>query len=450
MMVILTLPLKCSLLVLLLLVLFAPNVVAYAPENTVTTPQKNTAQVNKKTSVLKAVPVVCDFDKLRAFQSYDPATGKWSAIEGFETVDILEDAKVQREERYVYRSFWAYDVVTGCWHKVDILDHGYRLGKLTDAGKPEATIVPKKSSEFWKNWAWGVSVGAGPTWYQNKIDDCIVKERDGVFFLQTSKGEQDEKSYKINWFGAGYTACGAPEAASQGKLDIRTTGTRRNLTFKGTGLNIPLKLFTHYTLLKRLRVGAGCEFEINHLKELTLEGGASSLKLFNVQPGHEWFYNIAWFGLIGFKVFHEPHQDVIVDFQWGKNYNMGATLKHPFGGQNHLYSGWLLGAGVAYERKLTNHFRLLTRFSGKWKRHDDTPSSINAAGASIKLHQIALHLDLGIQVSLGRDTEVDASTQTPGLAHDSGATEDRTATQKNRRQQAVKTLRTTPKAKSGS
>lgn len=52
--------------------------------------------------------VVRDFDKLKAFQSYDPAIGKRSTIEGFEMVNIIEDTTVQREGRYI--SPWLLDV----------------------------------------------------------------------------------------------------------------------------------------------------------------------------------------------------------------------------------------------------------------------------------------------------------------------------------------------------
>jgi hypothetical protein len=91
------------------------------------------------------------------------------------------------------------------------------------------------------------------------------------------------------------------------------------MVFTGIGCNIPIKLFAHYTFLKRLRVGTGCEFEINHVKELTPKANTFTPKPFNVQLDHEWFYNIAWFVLIGFKVLHEPHQDVAVDLQVGRN-----------------------------------------------------------------------------------------------------------------------------------
>jgi hypothetical protein len=74
------------------------------------------------------IPVERNFNKLRDFYSYDPATDKWSTIEDFDTVEILEDPNDLRAERYLYYEFWAYDMITRYWHKVDIRDHGYKLG----------------------------------------------------------------------------------------------------------------------------------------------------------------------------------------------------------------------------------------------------------------------------------------------------------------------------------
>lgn len=58
------------------------------------------------------------------------------------------------------------------------------------------------------------------------------------------------------------------------------------------------------------------------------------------------------------------HRDAMVDLQLGSNYSVGITLKHLFGGKAVLDDGWLLGAGIAYGRKLNNYFRLLMPFVG--------------------------------------------------------------------------------------
>jgi hypothetical protein len=431
-----TLALKRFFGALLVVLLFVQSAAAHKAANQVTQSKKGITQAHNSRSSPSGpgyLPVIRDFDKLRVFQSYDPATNKWSAVEDFETVDILEETTMRREDRYIYRSFWAYDVEKACWHKVDIRDYGYKLGKMAATARSEETpeAAPQKSSGFWENWTLGLRAGAGPTWYTNKLAHCIVKERDGAFFLQTEQGDQDKKSYKINWFGAGYTAHGDPLAGSQGALGIGQVKTDDKIVFKGTGWNIPITLFTHYTFFNRFRLGAGCTLEVNHLKELIPKGDTSYLQPFKIPLDYQWFYNIGWFGLLGFKVIHEPHQDIVVDLQLGRNYNTGATLKNIFGKTGHFYDGWLLGVGVAYERKLSDHFRLLTRVSGDYKIHDDTPSGIGNSRASIKLNQLVLHLDLGIQVSFGKNTkEKDAKTEELGINHDTAA-EDRARSKSN-------------------
>ena len=121
----------------------------------------------------------------------------------------------------IYHSFWAYDVTAKCWHKVDIRDHGYKLGKLASAENTTEGKASSKSSSFWKNLAIDVRIGTGPTFYRNEITQYHVIDREGKdFFLQTSGGKAAKESYKINWFGAGYTKLGDPRAGSKGLLDI--------------------------------------------------------------------------------------------------------------------------------------------------------------------------------------------------------------------------------------
>ena len=127
----LNLSLKRALLALFF-VFVAQDVAAYKPARTASKAKKSTAKANNDTATAgaEAIPIERDFDTIRGFQSYDPATDKWSTIEDFDTVDILEDTTAQRADRYIYHSFWAYDAVTRRWHKVDIRDYGYKLGQL--------------------------------------------------------------------------------------------------------------------------------------------------------------------------------------------------------------------------------------------------------------------------------------------------------------------------------
>ncbi len=223
------LALKCVLLALLF-GLFARDAAAYRATNPVTQSKKKTVQAHKNVSSSGAMPVVRDFDKLRSFKSYDPATNKWSTIEDFETVDILEDTTVQREDQYIYHSFWAYDAVKDCWHKVDVRGYGYELGQIATTAKTEETpeAAPQKSPGFWKKLSLGLRVGAGATFYKNIMAHCTITECDETFFLQSKQSKKDKTSYKINWFGAGYTQCGDPLTGSEGALSIRVASWRAN------------------------------------------------------------------------------------------------------------------------------------------------------------------------------------------------------------------------------
>ena len=417
----LNLSLKRALLALFF-VFVAQDVAAYKPARTASKAKKSTAKANNDTATAgaEAIPIERDFDTIRGFQSYDPATDKWSTIEDFDTVDILEDTTAQRADRYIYHSFWAYDAVTRRWHKVDIRDYGYKLGQLAATEVTQAATSeekPEEPSGFWKHWALGLRAGSGSTFYDNRIGHLKITEVNGRFFLQTAQQEKEQKSNEIHWFGKGYGLTGDPLDGNTGALEVNQATSRqvnevksgKKIVFKGQGWNIPITLFTHYTLFKRFRLGAGFALEINHLKELAPKEEATNLRVFKVQLGHEWFYNMAWFGLLGFKVIHEPHQDILVDLQVGRNYNLGADLHILSERENYIYDGWLFGAGVAYERKLNNYFRFVTRLSGDWKTHDDTPPDVQGTDAFITLNQIAVHLELGIHVTFGKDTAKDAN-----------------------------------------
>ena len=381
------------------------NATAHKSTNAVTKAQKRCHQgPHRPLSSTEPIPVRRDFDQLRVFQSYDPATDTWTKIEDFEAVDILEDAAEQREDRYIYYSFWAYDAAKNCWHKVDIRDHGYRLGGIAAIESTEhAETAPHKSSSFWKTLAFGCSLGTGPTFYHNKITRCRITERDGIFFLQTAPEAQNKEGYRMNWFGAGYQKTDDLRNGSPGDVSIQDAGGE--IVFKGVGWNIPITLLTHYTFFKRCRLGAGCTFEINHLRKLAPKKGATVLGPFTVQQEHAWFYHMGWFGMAGLKIIHEPHQDVIVDVRIGQNYNAGATPRHLLGKKRYVDQGWLLGVGVAYEHRLNSYFRLLLRLAGDWKRHNGTPPDIHASPPLVKLHPVAVHLDLGVHVSFGKDIE---------------------------------------------
>ena len=366
-----------------------------------------------------------DFDKIRESHSYDPATGKWSSIEDFETVEILEDTTQQREGRYIYYSFWAYDAAKKRWYKVDIRDYGYkyRLGtKSLISETAQSETAPEEEEDKdrvsrWKNLGLSCSLGGGATLYNNDINNLQLIERDGDYFLQAQDDELKDKAHFIRWFRDSYEKQDRflKQSVSYGSQTIKRVLIGKKFGFRGIGANIPITLALHYTFFKRLRIGAGSNFEINYLKKLATTGDASHIRDLALQE--PWLYNLKWFGLLGFKIVRKPTQAWILDTQIGSVYDAGSRLKMLFKKRQYLHSNWYISIGVGYEKKLNNYFKLMTRLSGDYKRYKDTASFLS--NDSVTLSQPALHLEVGITLNFAKDTEgnqieaVDESTQ-PG------------------------------------
>lgn len=356
-----------------------------------------------------------DFDTIREFQSYEPSEDKWYEIEKFKAVEILKDPKEKREDEYIHRGFWAYDEVTKRWYKVDIAKYGYERKKLPAiaARRAKAKSSKKASSTggFWKNLTLGIRGGAGGTFHIVRPNKFGVTAEGKKYYLQTAQQEsqKERKGYKPGWFGDVYTArVSLPAKQKKGKdgkwsnnNDLKTVKNDSKIVLRGEGLSIPITAFTHYTFFKRVRLGGGAELEINHLKKLMPKEDADQLSAFDVQLDHEWFYNIAWFGLLGIRM----SQDFFLDLQVGQNYNVGADLQRWIDKQTYIYDGWLFGMGVTHEYKLNNYFKWVTRVGADWKLSDDTPQDIQDGSSSIGLHQISGHLDLGIQFNFGKNVE---------------------------------------------
>lgn len=378
-----------------------------------------------------------DFDKIRESQSYDPATDKWSSIEDFETVEILEDTTQQRPDRYIYYSFWAYDAAKKRWYKVDIRDYGYkyRLGakNLTSEtaqsetapqeeedkarARARAKAKAKDRDSGWKNLGLSFSLGGGATLYNNDINNLQLIERDGDYFLQAQDDELKAEACFIRWFRDRYEKRSnfLKQPVSYGSQTIKRVPIGKKFGFQGRGINIPITLALHYTFFKRLRMGAGSNLEINYLKKLATTGDASHIRDLALQE--PWLYNLKWFGLIGFKIVRKPTQAMILDAQIGSVYDAGSRLKMLLKKREYLHSNWYISIGVGYEKKLNNYFKLMTRLSGDYKRYKDTASF--PSNGSVTLSQPALHLEVGITFNFAQDTEgneteaADESTQ-PG------------------------------------
>ncbi|MEL6412704.1 MAG: hypothetical protein AAFQ08_01105, partial [Bacteroidota bacterium] len=296
------------------------------------------------------------------------------------------------------------------WYKVDIRDYGYLLrgvsGEATASAKKEEELKEKpkkKPFRFWKNLILSLRAGGGMTFYNNTLHNLYLEERDGSFYVQTvgAFNTKQGEGYLMRWFGD--VPVRKRRFTKKRPDNPIVAPPEPQAFFTGTGWNFPITLTMHYTFFNRLRLGGGAMLEINQLKELTPQGGASGkVDKFTAAKEHIWFYNMNWLGLAAFKIIHQPRYDVLIDFQIGSNYNTGIHLKKLFTENTYAYAGIIYSAGLSYERRLNNHFRFLTRLSGDLKFHQDAPVGGDST-AHVDYRQIALHLEVGINFSFGKE-----------------------------------------------
>lgn len=357
-----------------------------------------------------AGPAEKDFDKIREFASYDPATDKWSAIEDFQAVEILEATTPQREDSYLYYSFWAYDMRLKRWHKVDISRYGYARGSESAPGPSVAATTDPgpdqdhrhKARNWWRHIGISCHLGMGATRYQNNLVDLQLIERDGQYFLQTRAGEQQDRAYWIRWFYKNYEAK-ERFSVTHAAYDARTHRKipfDKQVFFRGVGASTPLTLALHYTCFKRLRLGVGSSLTFHYLKQLTRRGDVADTSTYTLP--NPWIANVKWFGLVDFAIIRNRSYTVHITTTLGNIYDVGSAWATSWQTRQYLYTHRCGSAGLSYEQRLNGYCKFVTYLAGEYKQYVDKQPF--APEGMVKLSQPALHLGVGITAHLGKDT----------------------------------------------
>jgi hypothetical protein len=357
----------------------------------------------------KGARIEKDFDKVRDYQSYDPITKTWSAIEDFKRVAILTDTTQQPAEEYLYYSFWAYDPIRKQWKRVDIRNYGYE--------RPDkATKKPKKPFFFWRNFGMSLSTGGGGTYYSNTVQNLnlMVRKGENEYFLQSTSNTDkiQGKAYRIRWFTNTYSKITGIK--NDGVVHDENSFEEiegKKVQFKGFGFNIPFLLNFHYTFFERLRIGMGSNFTVNYLKSLSIQ----DLTYTAEKP---WFYHIKWFGMVGYKVFRRGLHTVLVDTQLGTTYDLGNEPIKNF--TKFINNAFYANLGVAHERRLNDFLSFFYRLSGEWKQFENK-DEFNTEAASVRLLQPALYLEAGLTINFGRQKPLKVKEGEP-LATEGGPT----------------------------
>jgi heme-degrading monooxygenase HmoA len=364
-------------------------------------------------------PVEKEFDKIRKYQSYDPATNIWSRIEEFKTVEILEDTSVHRNEHYIYYSFWAYDSQQKKWKRVDIRDYGYKYGKHIPVIKPNPEAIieehieeekdtdKKKKQGFWKNVGLTFAAGGGATYfhYQANNLDLWIKHGEKKYYLQPSNstGSDEDQAHLIKWFDERYTrgfGFKQPDTVVHDGRSMPHVANKGNLYFRAWGFNIPITLGLHYTFFNKLRIGAGGNFEIHYVKSIKPAGDATGYA--NYEVPNPWSYNAKPFGTLAYKVFQKDKNAVVLDTQVGIVVDLGTSVRKNKAGwvrSPKLYAS----LGVAHERKINDYFKFFYRLAVDWKKYKD--KDFRPSNASVDIYQPAVHLEIGAILNFGRDVE---------------------------------------------
>lgn len=333
------------------------------------------------------------FNKIRKFDSYDPATATWSTIEDFETVTILDDTSQKIENSYVYNSFWAYDSSKEQWHKVDISAYGYRLYEQDDQRRGEKKYLLRR---FLRNLAINFNAGAGATFYKASLSNFNLIKQGEKFYIQATNN--DAVVYEPRWLAEANSR--VEGFASQDDDIIKRDGEVPD--FKNVGLSVPLTPSLHYTLFKKVRIGGGGTLEINFLQKLKPSSSKGELGDFKTSGNKH--YNVKYFGLLGYNITQRPDYSLVLDSQIGESFNLGEDVGVLFKKDvTYLHRGLFFNIGIGYERNITKYFRLLTRLAyevknpeNKFKDHPD---------GSVKIGQSAIYLQVGISFNLAKDIE---------------------------------------------
>ncbi|MHB9147709.1 MAG: hypothetical protein ACYC2U_04745 [Candidatus Amoebophilus sp.] len=379
----------------------------------------------KKESIASAIdktkePVEKEFDKIRKYHSYDPATNIWSRIEEFKTVEILEDTSIHRDEHYIYHSFWAYDSQQKKWKRVDIRDYGYRYGKYIPTVQPSTKAIAaeeegnkeekednKKKQGFWKNVGLTFAVGGGATYfhYQANNLDLWIKRGENKYYLQTSNSSdtKQDKAHSIEWFDRKYKrglTFTQRDSVVHDDRSLTQVVNKGNLYFQAWGASIPITLGLHYTFFNRLRIGAGSNLGIHYVKHVKLKGDASGYA--DYEAPNPWSYNIKPFGALAYKVFQKDKNAIVIDTQAGAVFDLGTSPVKNF--TKFIRLGFYASLGVAHERKLNDYFKFFYRLAIDWKQYKDK-NIFHPTNASVDIYQPAVHLEIGTILNFGRDTD---------------------------------------------
>ncbi|MCP3659549.1 MAG: hypothetical protein GY830_04190 [Bacteroidetes bacterium] len=360
------------------------------------------------------------FDEIKEFYSYDPVTGKWSKIEDFETVELLESRKEKRKEEYIYKDFWAYDYKTRQWYKVDISAFGYKNPKETNWNK------------IFKNLAFDVGTGFGigqhdmyltgnDIYISNVGCDNLYKivNKDGVPIGSTNQNNT-KKSLVLGFLQLINSFQRNNDTDNNNNIS-RSERDRKALKVYGFEPIIPFFCSLHYTFNKQYRVGLDLEFALNFLEyfNIRLQGkeqnenirigrtisGLKKQGMFMRSPTYIFKPSI----YLAYSIYRwDSFNDILLDLQFGPSLYLTDAPKF----RELAFFNFRTMIGIRYERRFGNYGRLFTKIGPEFEygKIIEIDGKGGARGDLIS-RAIRLNIQVGIGTYFGKDNEIDKAVK---------------------------------------
>jgi len=319
------------------------------------------------------------FDAIKNNYSYDPETKQWSPVEKFNTIEIIENTAEKKnkapnddEDKILYENFWMYNPDINKWVKKDIPIYGYS--------------GIKNSHFFLNKISLDLSFGPGITYYNNYIKDIkLIQRADESIFYIKSKAKN---IYKLDWFES--------LLKTLDRKDINKTNRKKNIktmnspTFHGGGFSIPISIIAYGNIYTKVRLGGGITGEISWIKKLQLIDNEKNFSAFTT-AGKQYFYNIKYFVLLGYKFRQKEKYNWVVEGTIGSCQDLGS-IPHRVWEMKYIRQTLYYSLGLRTEKKFKKNKKIFSCLTLEWKQYVDT---INKNFA-IYLKQPALYLAVGI------------------------------------------------------
>jgi hypothetical protein len=342
------------------------------------------------------------FEKAKDDLAYDPVTKKWTKVKSFKGVEVKDTKSKDDKDADLYDGSWVYDEKNNKWQQVDIKTDMYN------------DLDEEESKAFGQNLAIGMSLGAGGTYYHNRLYNlAILKHKDDLYF--NSEAQRIKlTATRVGWFYDEYIPI---RHFDDKETQLLSTPGNANY-FTGSGLSFPINLFIDYTFFDRLRIGLGFAIEASFLRQLQPSDSISDKVgiIKNISNKKTFIWNMRPLLNLGYKIYTDSAYDWLINMQIGPVFDkgIGKKRKNGQGYENVLFSGYkrlglFSSIGLAWELKLNGYWTMSTQLTYDFKHYKDRLNAnkipiFGTSNAYVSLWQHSLKIEVGMRLTFAENS----------------------------------------------